>query len=231
MIADMLSNKNLNPIVTELFIKGKKVFFLFLLQALICCTKNVRLNSTHYFIMKIPSKRELQQIAFNYLSDIDSKDFLNVYKKYTAKSCCFWWLVLLLYHIIKIIWKLIIAFDDKIRDQKLQYDINRIAAKISSLLSGKIDKNEYPTGEGLLPSDQSRIVEQRKFTYSPLVEALGKQGEPIKVQVKKANRYLESIKSWCSTINNERWNSRKSTMLKGKNGIKEIKKIEKDAAR
>ena len=187
---------------------------MFLLQALFCCTKNVRLNSTHCFIIKIPDKPELQQIAFNYLSDIDFKDFLNVYKKYTAKSCCFWWLLLLLYHIIKRIWKLIIAFYNKIRDQKLQYDINRIAAKISSLLSGKIDKNEYPAGEGLLPSDQSRIVEQGKFTYSPLVEALGKQGEPIKVQVKKTNRYLESIKSWCSTINNERWNSRKSTMLK-----------------
>ena len=59
------------------------------------------------------------------------------------------------------------TIDDKIRDEKLQYDINREAAKISALLSGKIDKYEYLTGEEILPSDQSRILEQAKFTYSP----------------------------------------------------------------
>ena len=59
------------------------------------------------------------------------------------------------------------TIDDKIRDEKLEYDINREAAKISALLSGKIDKYEYLTGEEILPSDQSRILEQAKFTYSP----------------------------------------------------------------
>ena len=54
------------------------------------------------------------------------------------------------------------------RDQKLQYDINREAAKISALSSRKIDKYEYLTGEEILPSDQSRIIEQVTFTYSPL---------------------------------------------------------------
>ena len=83
VIADMLSNINLNPIVTELFIKEKKTFLLVLLRVLFPCTKNLRLNSTHYFIMKILNKRELQQIAFNHSSDID---FLNLYKKCTAKS-------------------------------------------------------------------------------------------------------------------------------------------------
>ena len=64
--------------------------------------------------------------------------------------------------------------DDKIRDEKLQYDINREAAKISALSSGKIDKYEYLTGEEILPSDQRRVIEQAKFTYSPSVKALEK---------------------------------------------------------
>ena len=60
--------------------------------------------------------------------------------------------------------------DDKIKDGKLQYD--REAAKVSALSSGKIDKYEYLTGEELLPSDQSRIIEQEKFTYCPLGKAI-----------------------------------------------------------
>ena len=67
------------------------------------------------------------------------------------------------------------TIDDKIKDEKLQYDINREAAKISALLSGKIDKYKYLTGEGILPSDQNRITEQAKFTYSPLGKAFEKQ--------------------------------------------------------
>ena len=57
------------------------------------------------------------------------------------------------------------TIDDKIRDEKLQYDINREAAKISALSSGKIDKYEYLTDEEILPSDQRRVIEQAKFTY------------------------------------------------------------------
>ena len=57
---------------------------------------------------------------------------------------------------------------DQIKDEKLQYDINREAAKISALSSGKIHKYEYLTGEEILPSDQQQIMEQAKFTYSPL---------------------------------------------------------------
>ena len=58
---------------------------------------------------------------------------------------------------------------DQIRDEKLQYDINREAAKISALSSGKTDKYEYLTGEEILPSNQRQIIEQAKFTYSPLL--------------------------------------------------------------
>ena len=57
--------------------------------------------------------------------------------------------------------------DDKIENEKLQYDINREAAKISTLSSGKIDKYEYLTGEEILPSNERQIIEQAKFAYSP----------------------------------------------------------------
>ena len=72
MIADMLINKKLNPIVTELFIRERKsnISLIFITQSYFTVPKNIRLNSTHYFVMKIPSKKELQQIAFNHSSDI-----------------------------------------------------------------------------------------------------------------------------------------------------------------
>ena len=60
------------------------------------------------------------------------------------------------------------TIENKIKDEKLQYDINRLAAKISVLSSGKIDKYEYLTGEEILPSNQQQIIEHAKFTYSPL---------------------------------------------------------------
>ena len=67
------------------------------------------------------------------------------------------------------------TINDQIRDEKLQYDINREAAKISALSSGKIHKYEYLTGEDILPSYQQQIVEQARFTYSPLGKAFEKQ--------------------------------------------------------
>ena len=67
--------------------------------------------------------------------------------------------------------------DDKIREEKLQYHINREAAKILALSSGKIDKYYYLTGEEILPSNQRQIIEQAKFAYCPLGKALEKQTE------------------------------------------------------
>ena len=69
------------------------------------------------------------------------------------------------------------TIDDKIRDEKLQYDINREAAKISAWWSGKIDKYQYLTGEELLPCNQRQITEQAKFSYSRLRKAFEKQTE------------------------------------------------------
>ena len=91
MIADMINNNKLNPIVTELFIRGRKlnVSIVFITQSYFKVPKDVRLNSTHFFIMKILNKRELQQIALNHSSDIDFKDFMNIYKKYTKESYSF----------------------------------------------------------------------------------------------------------------------------------------------
>ena len=74
--------------------------------------------------------------------------------------------------------------DDKIKGEKLQYDIDRKAAKISALSSGKTDKYEYLTGEEILPPDQKRVIEQAKFTYSPLSKAFEKQVKTVEVQGK-----------------------------------------------
>ena len=74
------------------------------------------------------------------------------------------------------------TIEDQIKDEKLQYDIDREAAKISALSSGKIDKYEYLAGEEIFPSNQRQIIEQAKFTYSPLGRAFEKQTKTIKDQ-------------------------------------------------
>ena len=91
MIADMINNKKLNSIVTELFIRCRKlnISLVFISQSYFKVPKDVRNNSTHFFILKIPNKRELQQIAINHSSDINTKDFINIYKKCTGKPYSF----------------------------------------------------------------------------------------------------------------------------------------------
>ena len=76
------------------------------------------------------------------------------------------------------------TIEDQIRDEKLQYNINREAAKISALLSGKIDKYEYLTGEEILPSNQQQIIQPAKFAYSLLGKAFEKQAKTIEDQGK-----------------------------------------------
>ena len=91
MIADMINNKKLNPIVTELFIRGRKlnISIAFITQSYFKVPKDVRLNSTHFFIMKIINKREHKQIALNNSSDIDFKDFMKIYKECTKEPYSF----------------------------------------------------------------------------------------------------------------------------------------------
>ena len=76
------------------------------------------------------------------------------------------------------------TIDDQMREEKLQYDINREAAKISDLSSNDIFKYEYLTGEEILPSNQKQLIEQAKFTHSPLGKAFEKQIKTIEDQGK-----------------------------------------------
>ena len=91
MIDDMINNKKLNQIVTELFIRGRKlnVSLVFITQSYFKVPKDVRQNTTHFFIMKILNKRELQQTALDHSPDIDFKDFVKIYKKCTAEPYSF----------------------------------------------------------------------------------------------------------------------------------------------
>ena len=91
LIADMINNKKLDPIVTDLFIRGRKlkILIVFITQSYFKVPKDVRLNSSHLFIMKIPNKRELQKITSNQSSDIDFKDFIKIYRKFPAEPYSF----------------------------------------------------------------------------------------------------------------------------------------------
>ena len=83
------------------------------------------------------------------------------------------------------------TIEDQIKGEKLQYDINREAAKISALSSGKIDKYEYLTGEEILPSNQQQIIEQAKFTYSLLGKAFEKQTKTIEDKGEKQIKAIQ----------------------------------------
>ena len=91
IIADIIHNRKLNSIVTELFIRRRKlnISLVFITQSYFKVPKDVRLNITHVFIMKIANKRELQQIAINHSSDISTKDFDNIYRECTAELYSF----------------------------------------------------------------------------------------------------------------------------------------------
>ena len=88
MIADMLSNKKFNPIITELFIRGRKlnICLVFITQSYFPVPRNIIQNSTHHLVIKIPHRRELQQITFNHSSDIVFQDYMNLYKKVNCKT-------------------------------------------------------------------------------------------------------------------------------------------------
>ena len=91
IIADMIPNKKLNSIVTKLFIRGRKlnISVVFITQSFFKVPNNVRLNTNHFFIAKIPNKRELQQIVINHSLDINTKDFVNTYRKCTFEPYSF----------------------------------------------------------------------------------------------------------------------------------------------
>ena len=87
----MILNKKLNSIVTKLFVRGRKlnISLVFITQSYFKVPKDVRLNTSHFLIAKIRNKTELQQIAINHSSDINTKDFANIYRKCTAEPYSF----------------------------------------------------------------------------------------------------------------------------------------------
>ena len=91
MIADIMSNKKFQAMVKELFIRCRNlnISFVFITQSYFSVPKEVRLNCTHYLIMKVHNKRELQNIPVNQSTDIDYKDFMNIYKKCSSKPYSF----------------------------------------------------------------------------------------------------------------------------------------------
>ena len=91
MIADMIRNKNLDSIVTELFIRGTKlnISFVFITQLYFKVPEDVRLNTTHFFIAKISNRREFRDIAMNHSSDISTKDFINIYRECAVEPYSF----------------------------------------------------------------------------------------------------------------------------------------------
>ena len=102
MMVDIINNKKLNSIVTELFIGDRKLIIslVFITQSYFKVPKDLRLNSTDFLIMKTPNKRELQQIALNYSSDINFKDLINIYKKQLLSHILFCLMMLRLHQII-----------------------------------------------------------------------------------------------------------------------------------
>ena len=204
MISDTLSSKKLNSAVTQLFIRGTKSFSSFDYTDLFSVLKSIRLNSMHYFIIKTRNKRELQQIAFYNSSNIDFKDLMNLYKKCTAKPHSYFIIDTTLVsdnysrfrkNLSERIQILTMTIYGKIKDEKLQQDSNREPAKVSLLSSGKTDKYEFATGDETLPSDQSRIIEQSKFIYSPLGKAFGKQMKTVEDQGIKQCEVFKAFKT------------------------------------
>ena len=98
------------------------------------------------------------------------------------------------------------TIEDQIKGEKLQYDINREAGKISALSSGKIDKYEYLTGEEILPSNHQQIIEQAKFTYAPLGKAFEKQTKTIEDQGKKQIKAIQN-KDFSKSIEKAKFDS------------------------
>ena len=126
------------------------------------------------------------------------------------------------------------TIEDQIKDEKLQYDVNRDAAKISALSSGKIDKYEYLTGEEILPSNQRQIIEQAKFTYSPLGEAFEKQ---IKTIENLGEKHIKAIQDNKKQLTNTQEVTIKNIILENilndeaKKEIDKISEIEKTVDR
>ena len=112
--------------------------------------------------------------------------------------------------------------EDQIKDEKLQYDINREAAKISALSLGKIDKYQYLTGEEIFPFNQQQIIEQAKFSYSPLGKVFEKQTKTIEDQGEKQIKPIQDYKEQSVNINNDDDYTKKLLLSKEREIFKDI---------
>ena len=189
MISGILSNRKLNPVVTELFIGERKL--------------KISLVSTTQSYSAVPKKSQTKIYTLFYYEsskqtflnkhsqDIHFRKFINFYKTtfllvidatlVSDNLSCF------TKNLLEITKKLIIIVDDdKIRDEKLQYNINKEAIKITALC-GKTDNYKYLTGEEILPSYQRGVIEQAKITYCPLGELSERQTKTTEMHEKKSN--------------------------------------------
>ena len=176
-----MTNKKFQAIINELFMRCRKlnIPLVFITQSYFSVPKDIRLNLTHYLIMKINNRKELQNIAINHSAEIDYKDFIKVYKECTKEPFNFLTIdttlpasnPLRFTKICLILIKMKVTDQIKILDRNImqnetQHDLDRKAAKISALSSNNSDKYEYLAGEDL--SLKPSTVEQVKFEYSPL---------------------------------------------------------------
>ena len=198
IIAGIMTNRRFQAIIKKLFIRSRKlnISLVFITQSYFSFPKDVRLNSTHYLIIKINNRKELQSIAINHSTYIDYKDFIKIYRECTKEPFNF--LIIdtalpgnhpLIFrknlfdfyiykrHQLQARYKndrtdQIKILDKKIMQNERQYDLDRKSAKISALSSNILDKYEYLTGEDL--GLKTSVIEQTKFQYSPFNKIFNK---------------------------------------------------------
>ena len=186
---------------------------MFITQSYFSVPKGVKLNSTHYLIMKINNRKELENIAINILADIYYNDFARIYRECTRRAYSFLTIdttlpasdSLRLRKNCFLLTKMTVAdqiniLDKKVMQNESQYDLDRKAAKISALPSNIFDKYEYLTGEDL--DLKTSTAEQARFDYSPLSKFLNKdlkeeeKGEgPLKILKNIEDKNKKQLKS------------------------------------
>ena len=179
MIADIMTNKKFQAIIKKLFISSRKlnIALVFITESYFLVPKDVRLNSTYYLIMKINSKRELQNIAINHSADIDYNDSIKIYRECTRKLSIFLRMILRYQQVIledlEKVCLILYKNDSNWSEQNFrQNNYAKKSTKISALSSNNLDKYEYLTGVdlGYKPS----VTEEAKFEHSPLRKIFNK---------------------------------------------------------
>ena len=167
MISHVMSDKKAQQVLKELFIKCRKlnISLCFLTQSYVSVPNDVRLNCTDYIIFILNNKRELQSIAINHSSDINYKDFVNIYRNCTKETYNILTIDTTVKKLFKNFDEQIKILDDKIEQNQADYDLYRQNARISALSSGKLDKYEYLTRGDL--GYRPDPIQKAKFEYSP----------------------------------------------------------------